>query len=346
MPDLAKLEKALRDVLGPSFDDALRSLFDHERWYANSMPTSELFEHWVRDRVALASDQTWVFECVRAHERRLVCEKVGIERSKLVGKSPADAAAAVLDAVGLPHSRPRSALDIADAIDALRVSAESDDASAAVGARQRAERTLRVLLYYTLHTVGSNAFRDLIDNPGDLRLPRRLMKLKDLNHHGSALHQCEALKEDGWADLGFLTLAVRKLSKALEDAKCTGITGLPFSPLLQKEADAFLALGTALQAYAHDKPSLDVEKRQKLLDALSGLASAFSDLRLRNVFPDELLVTEVCDSVLGSVVHAIDSRGESVRLSVTARPTIGTRIYAIRSSTRPYSRCAWAPCPW
>lgn len=345
-PQLAKLEQAIRDVLGATFDDGFRALFEHEKWYSPSISVSELFEHWVIDRLATATDHIWVFECVRAHERRLVCDNVGVDRGTLVGRSPRDAAEAVLKAVGLPSSRQKSASDIAEAIQALANGQETDDARIAVNARQRGERCLRVLLYFYVHTGGVDDFVGLLADPGSLRLPKRLEAIIKGAEKPTRDLICKALTEDGWADLGFLALATRKLSKRFEDAHVIGIGGNPIRILTADEAQAFQNLSTALQAYAHDKPSQDQQKWEQLQSALKSLSNAFNAMVAREVFPEELLVTEVCESILGPIVHAMDSNSLRISLSVSEKPTVGQRIFAIRSCARPYARSTWAPCPW
>ncbi|MGQ0504690.1 MAG: hypothetical protein ACT4TC_05165 [Myxococcaceae bacterium] len=346
MPELHKLEHALMEVLGPGFEDALRSLVEHERWYTTGIVVKDLFDFWVRDRLEAALDDTWVFECLRAHERKFLCERVGIDRAALIGKTPTEVAGAVLDACAIPHARPKSAREFAESCRALAELVEDDDHHVAVSARQKAERALRIMLFFHTYTLCAADFTDLIDNPGEVRLPRRLEKLKSANLHTSAEHLCGALQEDGWADLGFLTLATRKLSKRLEERAARSISGGLLTLFSSKEADSFLALGTALQAYTHDRPSADTNKKQALRAAMDEVARSIQSMVERTAFPDEVVVREVCDGIFGTVIHVANSAGAELRLSVEKRPTVGQKLFIQRATSRPYARCEWSPCPW
>jgi hypothetical protein len=112
---------------------------------------------------------------------------------------------------------------------------------AAVLARQRGERLLRTILYFFAATGWADIVLQILETPGSLVIPRRMTHVIEHEEGRRGVALLDALRENGWADLGFLALAVRKRSSWIEAAGQRAL-------LTQGESEAILALGRALQA--------------------------------------------------------------------------------------------------
>jgi hypothetical protein len=203
---------------------------------------------------------------------------------------------------------------------------------------------LKTLLTVYCNTGYLNVLLEVLQNPGGLRLPRRLEQVVSASTPIVSL--AAALREDGWADLGFLTLAVRKMSSRLEEQGRIHVTGKPLVILGSTEADGFSALATALQAYAHDKPSALETRAENLRTALQSLRVTTDAIRTRDALPDQMLVTENCTDLIGPVFRGITSDGRVLTLVADQAPQLGQRILYIAALKRDLSSCIWCECPW
>jgi len=339
------LERSFREVLGSAFDDELRALVEHEEWFLPTVSASHLFELWVRQSLQSKADYNWVLGWVRVTDRKFIASKLGIARERLIGLDPQNLGSLVLRAAGFPVAHLEGPAYFSATWRSLEIDVdEGNDAKAATNSRQVAERLLKTLLFTYCNIGHLNVLLETLQNPGELRLPRRLGEVIKADDPPKAL--AIALREDGWADLGFLALGVRKLSARLEDQGRTHITGKPLLLLSSAEAEAFSALGTALQAYAHDKPSLTEKRADTLRSALQGIASTTDGINARDVFPDQMLVTENCVDLVGPVFRGITSNGSTLTLVSERAPPLGQTILYLPALKRDLSVCHWCDCPW
>ena len=207
------LELALQGVLGEKYESEIRGVLEGQSWYSDDLPIAEAFRLWVSTSALHAQSATWIFEPVRAGERKFLSDRVGLERSAIVGKTPLALAEAVLEAIGLPVPRVTGVDDnvyewsrLVDLVD------NGEDERAAVISRQRAERLLRKLVHFFASISFSDLLVSMLESPGSLMLPGRLRTALDGDLNERASRITSLFVEDGWADLGFLALALRKFS--------------------------------------------------------------------------------------------------------------------------------------
>ncbi len=284
---LDRLEGAIRAVLGAGFEDGMRALVEARPWYASTLPVREVFRLWVFESLSSADDPLWVFQPVRAGERKYLCDKLGIDRASIVGLSPRSVADLVLRTAGLPSSTITGlATERTSWQAAVELTEGSEDERAAILLRQLAEALLRRMLHFYCAAGYGGTVVAIIREPGSLRLPKKLdalVKGSELNVSAADLAQALAAEDVG--DLGFLALALRKLSSRLEHDGAQHISGDTLIVFRQAEFDAFLTLATALQAYTHHKPSMEASRKDQLAMASRGVLGAVEGMIKRNRSP-------------------------------------------------------------
>jgi hypothetical protein len=220
-----------------------------------------------------------------------------------------------------------------------------EDEKAAVLGRQMAERLLRRLFVFYAGTLHTDVVLQILADPGSLKLPPRLERILNSSVDDRVSALTSALKEEDWADLGFLTVALRKLSAELERRSEKHLSGDPLVIMTVKDQEAFANLAKALQAYAHDRPSAIATRRDALAKTLRETIAAIDLMVERNVVPNELLVMGNGTSLLGQVTYGIIEGGRQLRLLTRRKPEIGSRILFIATASRDHARCAWIDSP-
>lgn len=348
---LEKLEGALRSVLGEQgFDEQIHALAESHRWYAPELPSNEVFRLWVYENFISGVDPLWVFQPIRAGERKYLCDNLGIDRRDIVGKSPEDLAQAILEASELPVARVVGVLStLANWQEIIRLVENKEDERAAVISRQKAERVLRRILHFYCSCGFGDAFIEILENPGTLRLPGIVTEALGVPLNQRVAKVVELLPVDSWADLGFLTLILRKYSSRLETIGVLHPSGKLLVLFTQQDADAFSKLSSSLQSYTHDRPSKHASRRVELLDALRGVVESFERMMARQVVPDELLVMATGLTFLGDAFKGLHDSGKvrclTTQLSQVA-PTLGRRVMVVATADRDYARCLWVESPW
>ncbi|WP_147443402.1 hypothetical protein [Corallococcus sp. AB011P] len=341
------LESALRQTLGAVFDDELRALVEGKQWYSSSLSSAEVFRFWVRENIETRNDALWVFQALRASERKSLLVNLGIEKSLIAGEPPQEWANRVLDAVGLPRMAVFGLKSVRTAwLDIQQLAISQQDEKAAALSRQRAERLLRTVLLFYLSIGHDKAFAEILADPGTLNIPRRLQKIVSPDLENTRKELASVICEDGWADLGFLNLALRKLSSKLEKIGTTDIRDVPLQIFTPPEQSQFNNLSTALQPYTHDKPSAFKSRRLQLEEAIAGVIAVVDGMISRNVIPDEMLVVESCNGILGPEFRGILDTGQERRLSTNNLPPVGRRILFIARAPCDFAHCVWMPTPW
>jgi len=333
--------------LGAAFEEDMRSLVDNEPWYSPSLPVEELFRYRVLDHLEKGGDGLWIFESLRTSERKFLAEKLGIERSSIAGATSAQLAERILARLGLPLTKLAGVKHLRDDWNTLRsLVAAGEDEKAAVLGRQRAERLLRRLFLFYSATGYASAVLHLLADPGSLRVPKKFDGILSLPEPQQIDTLILILIQDDWAELGFLTVALRKLSIELERRKERNLSGSDLALITVKEQESFAGLAKALQAYAHDRPSTVETRKDELMISLQETAAAIEVMVQRNVIPDELLVLETGQSLLGPVTRGIAEGGRELKLLTDPSPQLGSRILYIAAAPRNYAKCVWVESPW
>lgn len=342
-----RLQDALSAVLGEKFEAEIRALVDGTTWYFPDLSMEEVFTLWITNHLAHSQDSQWVFQPLRVGERKFLCEQLGIQRADIVGKTPQELAELVLLASGFPPAHVSGNRVTVDSWHHLVELVKNDeDERAAVLARQRAERLLRKLLYFYCSTGHSPEFVAMLQNPGTLRLPKRLEDELTNTAPNPETRITALLLVDGWADLGFLALSLRKLSDRLVQAGARHVSGAPLKLLGAQEHDAFSKLGTALQPYTHDRPSKFESMQQELRDALLEVTGAVTAIVNRGILPDEVLVVEAGVAFAGPIFRCLKDSGTTRYYRTQQTPPIGKRILVVPSTDCDYARCEWVEAPW
>jgi hypothetical protein len=218
---------------------------------------------------------------------------------------------------------------------------ERDEAEKAASlARVSAERLLRLLLYFYCYCGHESTFVSVVKNPGTLRVPDRLARAVERNS------VVATITEDGWADLGFLAIALRKFSGQLEANAAQHLSGDAMVIFASSESEAFTNLGKALQPYAHDRPSSQAGKQSDLQKAVERASAGIKDMIGRGIVPDQLVITEICESVTGPVFRGITEDKHIRHLATSTPPALGQRIWYVASADRDLANCVWSPVPW
>ena len=340
------LEGALRSVLGERVEEELRALFENEPWYRNDLTSAELFDLWVIDAVERPDDPQWVLQFLRVSERKFLCDALGIARARIIGLPPRDLGLLVLQTLGLPFAvlsgfdyYRKSWLSIA------RMVERNEDATAATHCRQLSERFLKQLLSFYCSGEHRSFLLQVLREPGELRLPPKLQRFIRKEDGGNG-GLSELLASDDWADLGFLALCLAKMASLMVAAGIRHIRGGPLILLDSRETQAFVNLGTALQAYAHDKPSRIANRRAELLLAVRSVIEATETMGVRGTVPEELVVCEHGTDVVGTWFAGRSQSGGKRLLRSSKLPALGARVLFLASSDRNPSHCQWAYSPW
>ena len=348
---LERLELALRKVLGEQgFDDQIRTLAENQKWYAPELPTTEVFRLWVYENICVGDDPLWIFQPIRAGERKYLCDYLGIDRSEIVGKAPRELANAILEASELPVTKVVGVrATLANWQEIIRLAENKEDERAAVISRQRAERILRKVLHFYCSCGYGDTFIEILQNPEKLKLPAVLVEALGASSDERILKIVELLTVDGWADLGFLALALRKYSARLESSAFLHPSGKLLILFTQQDYDAFSKLSSSLQSYTHDKPSKHASRRDELEEALRGVVESIERMVARQVVPDDLLVMATGSTFLGDAFKGLHDSGKlrclTVQLSQVP-PRLGRRVMVVTTVDRDYARCLWVESPW
>jgi hypothetical protein len=186
----------------------------------------------------------------------------------------------------------------------------------------------------------------MLQNPGSLKLPKRLEDELASADPNPDTRITALLLVDGWADLGFLALSLRKFSDRLVQAGTIHVSGAPLKLFTVPEHEAFTKLGTALQPYTHDRPSKLHSMQQELRDALLEVTSSITVMAARGVLPDEVLVLEAGSAITGPVFRCLRD-SNSTRYYRTAKSApVGQRILTVPSTDCDYAKCEWVEAPW
>ena len=342
-----RIRKALAEVLGGKFEAEIRALVDSAVWYSATLSIEEVFTLWISTKLEQGQDSSWVFEPLRMSERRFLCENLGIAAQEIVGKTPENLAEVVLRASGLPIFRVSGNGSTLQAWKHLVDLVNNDEHErAAVVARQRAERLLRLLLYFYCSTRFAVDFVATLENPGSLRIPKRLEDEISNTDAERPRRITNLLLDDGWADLGFLALALRKLSERLVQAAADHVSGAELKLFTIQEHETFLKLSTALQPYTHDRPSKVQSMQRELRDALLEVVSALTSIIARGVLPEEVIVIEVGEAIVGQVFRCIGDAATTRYYRATSLPAVGRKILMVPSTNCDYARCEWVDSPW
>ena len=201
--NLERLRRAFTEVLGEDYDSEIRSLVEGRVWYHAEIGIEEVFNLWVATNVESAADALWIFEPLRVSDRKFLCERFGIQRADIIGKTPKELAEAVLSATGPPILRATgNRIVLANWEHLLALVDNEEDARAAVFARQRAERLLRKILFFYCSTRYGSEFVSMLENPGSLRLHKQLTGELGQTDSTRESRVAKLLTVDGWADLG------------------------------------------------------------------------------------------------------------------------------------------------
>lgn len=337
---IAALEGAFRTVLGEEFEPAIRQLVETHDWLDQLADVSELFRLWVCDNIHSPEDPHWIFQPVRVTERKLLCDALGIDRASIVGLSQTVLANRLLAAVGLPSGIVRGRAEIVKEWRQIRAWIEDgEDDKAASVARQCSERFLRLQLHFYCHVGLVDVLAEIVEDPGSLRIPQRLI---DASAAGGTAPLLGALREDGWADLGFLSLVLPKFSKRVTISG-RGLWGSQAEIFSATDGQTFLELSRALQPYTHDRPSRADQRKKDLEDAVERVIESIERMIAANVVPDQLVVLETCRSVVGLVFRGMDETKAIRHLATDSLPPLGSRIWYLANAKRQFAKCVWSP---
>lgn len=339
---------ALSVVLGESLDAQIRAEVEGEGWYHVDLPLDEVFREWVWQNITSPKDPSWMMAPIRSTERKQLCQELGISPNEVIGKAQRDIARLILSAAQLPvQSSEHDCNFVITWGDIIQTIENGEDERAASLARSKAERLLRLLAFFYVSIGYGEELVGVIRNPGSMRVPVKLASVLESEEPEEEL--CSIILEDGWADLGFLIIFVRKLSKVLENRAERNINGRALELLTVDDQTRFEALARSLQPYAHDKPSAVETRRDEFLLAVRDIARSVSEMQNRRSLPERVLITEVGETFLGASFRAIDANLES-RLyhcdSGQGSPSVGDQVLLIAATDTLGSSSRWVCCPW
>src|SRR5262249_15984968 len=221
-----------------------------------------------------------------------------------------------------------------------------DDERASVLGRSRGERFLKRLLYFYASTGQAPHLIEILKNPGAIRIPRRIESILESSPEVLPTALQAVLREEGWAELGFLTLVLAKLSSLIESTRTAHVDGSALVVFDRTDQEAFVALSKALQAYTHDNPSTLEVRGQELSSACVLVAESVERLVTRRVAPDQLLVTETSATIFGTAFRGLVERGHLRTLKADGIPSLGARVMFVASTERDQASCLWCDDPW
>jgi hypothetical protein len=180
----------------------------------------------------------------------------------------------------------------------------------------------------------------IIEAPGKLVVPRRLSRVIAATGEARHLALLCALQEDGWADLGFLGLLIRKLSSRLEEA------GTHRPILTEDEYDTIRRLSQNLQNYAHDRTLAPSDRATHLFVAVRAACASIGALIDREIVPDELIVLENGSSIFGSTFEGVTDDGRFRKFWSDKIPPLGSRILLLPTTRAHCAGCVWTESLW
>jgi hypothetical protein len=274
-------------------------------------------------------------------------DRLGIERAAIVGKSPLELAEAILEAAGLPILHLTTLEDtLSEWSQLLEFVEEDEDERAAVIARQRTERLLRKIVHF-FSSLYAEHLVAVLENPGSLNVPNRVKTiLTQVDPLSRPTEITDSFVVDGWADLGFLSLLLRKFSVRLERDGVVHPSGSSLMLLTAQEHDSFAKVGTALQSYTHDRPSKMSLRKGEFRDSLLDVQTSLQKMGSRGVIPDEVLVLETGFGFAGSTFRGAGRPSHLKSYRVDILPSPGVRILLVASADCEYARCQWVKSPW
>lgn len=208
----------------------------------------------------------------------------------------------------------------------------TDHDSVASRLRQHSERLLReVALLANASGLTEPLRRGLLPGSG-LRVPKGTPQdPASLDQGGIA----RLLLDDHWGDLGLLTILLGKASKAVRRGERPGTV----EPLTIEEGRAFDNLSTALQDYAHFKPSQQPRRGPRLREALERLLDCVDAMQARRAIPQAAVLLTRTSGFFGQTYGGRTASGEWVRLRSDEDLPLGVRIL-FRSVSNPVHRLA------
>ena len=66
----------------------------------------------------------------------------------------------------------------------------------------------------------------------------------------------------------------------------------------------------------------------------------------RNIVPDEALVLETCETLIGSSFRGVVDDGATMHFVAESAPSLGMRVLYLTTAGCDYSTCVWAADPW
>jgi hypothetical protein len=337
------LGRAYAHVLGGSFDEEFAGLAEAEPWYSPALPPDEVYRLWAISNINGQSGSDWVYLPIRPSERSRLATAVGIAKEAMPGLTPQRLAKLVLEKCGIAMPVTWGHNKMVDSWSQIiaRV-AEGRDVECASVIRGIAERAVRQMLFFHATTNASirHTFLAMISEDGDIRIPKvvRDALLDDTRNPEERV--ASTLQQDGWADLGMLCLLLRKLSSRCDKHGSGEI-------LNHIDSERFLALAKALKPYAHDNPSASSTRKEHLVAALRDAHTSLVSLIQRQSLPNDLFVTEVGTSRIGTILRGIDDSGRQLTLLIDgATLAVGRRILYTVSAPCDYGRATWAYTPW
>ena len=345
-PNLGRLLAAMKGVLGEQLGEEIRALTEGRSWYLPELPGEEVVRLWVLDCLDSGEDPQWIFQPLRAGERRFLCDQLDIEREGIVGLGPQGLADRILGAVGIPSAALRGPQTESTVWDHLVNQVDDgDDERASLAARQCGERLLRKLLHFYVSLDGTSSFVEVLRNPGSMRLPGPLKAVVDEGNRSASIVSRLFLR-DGWADLGFLTIAAAKFAARLERNGVRNVDGRCLQLMSATDQSAFEDLSRSLQAYTHDRPSKHEVRADELRESCVRVADAVNRMRDRGVIPDRLWVVEKNETILGTGFRGRRTSGGTITLLSDNPPHLGATILYVASTNRDYASCRWVEDPW
>lgn len=338
---VGRVYECLVQVVGEvSVNAQLRELAADSDWYTSVLPTMEVLRLWLGDQLRVPRSPEWIFGFVRADERRLLCQAAGVDLVGGESQRPREMATRILTTLGI-----YVADDTNDAFASwqdLRGIIGQNSERAAVEARQRSERFLRVLMYFYTARFPAE-LSTILKQPGKLRVPSALRDVADRKDD-----LLDVIRTDGILDLGFLSLCLRAFSERCRDAATRHPSGTVLDFFNGRDLAAFLGLARALQAFHHDNPSLVANRDPDLRNAFDGVHSQVLDMAARRTIPQKIVVVETnCLSPLGPIFRGVTATERSIVLTASeGAPPLGTVVRFVSSCNHEFANCWWNESPW
>lgn len=341
-----KLEVAYRAVLGEAFGESIRSLCGTKSWYENTLADDVVFRFWIFDNITAGSLPSWLFEPIRAGERRSLLAHLGLSPRDLDQGSHSELAADALRAVRLPLMFDHNpATDSETWEKTLREIDDGHDQKASVQCRGDGERFLKTILFFTCYTGAAETFLQVLRDPRGLRVPFSLQSHLEKEDNIALPGIMAALTADNSRlDFGFLVMALGQLDSALGRSQAGQVVGR-VGVFTSEDQSAFEKLATSLQSYVHDKPTQLATRRFALRDATARVLASIRKMANSKSIPERGVVVEVGESLFGPFFRVQKGVLTQV-LTSESQPSLRSPILYSADSNRDFSPCKWAPNMW